>query len=345
MVSRALTIPARTTPSIFQDIPVDNKLAANVTTGFGIVTYRGKVWRTKYKGEETTLMREDGSGPLPVLDVIILDASAALSKIYYEKGYEDGSNTPPDCFSTDGIRPDRASPKPQSPMCKSCKWNAFGSATKGGQPGKGKACADNRRLAIVPLADPANEMFGGPMLLRVPPDSLQECKVYGDLLAQAGYHTFAVATRISFDLEKSHPRLMFDFGRVLTNDEELIVKEVKELPLINQILSEPVDEVVHHETEPATSSVQQAAVKDATTVVQPQPAASPKPVQQPVQSTTAPAAKKATGFGGGAKTTTSKPTVAPVQTKTNGHEEPSAGDGTTPDDFENLLDELIAPGH
>jgi hypothetical protein len=40
----------------FQGVAVENDLGAGVQAGFGIIGYRGKVWSTRYRGEERQLM-------------------------------------------------------------------------------------------------------------------------------------------------------------------------------------------------------------------------------------------------------------------------------------------------
>ena len=50
----------------------EDDLSAGVSSGFGIISYRGKVWRTKFRGEEISLMREDGDGPRASIEVVIL---------------------------------------------------------------------------------------------------------------------------------------------------------------------------------------------------------------------------------------------------------------------------------
>ena len=68
----------------------EDNLSAGVSSGFGIISYRGKVWRTKFRGEETSLMREDGDGPRSSIEVVILKAANHLSKIFYKDGYKEG---------------------------------------------------------------------------------------------------------------------------------------------------------------------------------------------------------------------------------------------------------------
>ena len=120
---------------------------------------------------------------------MIISASPAISKIFYEAGYQEGDAEAPDCFSTNGVSPDPASPKKQAELCASCPQNRFGSRANLVTGAKGKACQDSKRLAVVPADDMHNETFGGPMLLRIPPASLQGMGTYNAHLQNAG-HTF-----------------------------------------------------------------------------------------------------------------------------------------------------------
>jgi len=163
-----ITIPNQfgAVSTVFANANVNNDLAAGVVSGFGIISYRGKVWRTKYRGEERDLMRADGDGPRSSIEVVILKASGNLAKIFYESGYVEGSTAQPDCWSSNGVTPDANAPNKQHSACATCKQNAFGSRiTPAGK--QGKACSDSKRLAIVPLEDIDNEVFGGPLLHRL----------------------------------------------------------------------------------------------------------------------------------------------------------------------------------
>jgi hypothetical protein len=233
-------------PSVFANQPMTNDdLSAGIQGGFGIISVRGKTWRVKFQGEERVMMRDDGDGPRSSIEVVVIKSASVISKVFYEKGYDGESSAPPDCWSTNGQTPDPAASKKQSNTCAGCKQNAFGA--KISDAGKAlKACGDSKRLAVVPLLDIPNELFGGPMLLRVPAASLKEILGYAQKLSQAGYPYYAVATRISFDVEAEFPRLIFGAMRVLNEDEARMVAELRGDPRVNRILNEAV-EVVHHE--------------------------------------------------------------------------------------------------
>ena len=74
----------------------NDELGAGVASSYGIVGYKGKVWSIRHQGNEQILMRDDGDGPRNSIEVILIKASPAISKIFYKQGYVDGSNASPD---------------------------------------------------------------------------------------------------------------------------------------------------------------------------------------------------------------------------------------------------------
>ena len=208
--------------SAFASQPFQDDLSAGVSSGFGILAYKGKVWSTRYRGETNVLLRDDKDGPRNSVEVVIIKAAQNLSKIWYENGYVDGSAEAPDCYSVNGVVPEITSQKKQSEACATCKRNQWGS--KQMPSGKaGKECSDSKRLAVVPLQDIANESLGGPMLLRVPASSLQSLAQFGQMMHQYGFHYYAIGVRISFDPKESFPKFQFQAVRPLVDDEAKLV--------------------------------------------------------------------------------------------------------------------------
>ena len=235
-------------PSSFGKLPThiaglainNDDLSSGVASSYGVVGYRGKVWSIKFGGEETQLMRDDGDGPRGSIEVILVRASPAISKIFYKNGWVDGSNAAPDCWSGNGVAPDASVQNKVSPTCATCPMNAWGSRTT--EAGKqAKACADSRRVAVVPLADIQNEMTGGPMLLRVPAASLKDMKGYADLLTSFQFPYYAAATRIGFDANESFPKFVFSAIRPLTKEELEQVVALRDDPRVSQVLAEKID--------------------------------------------------------------------------------------------------------
>ena len=235
--------------TVFGGAGYDEDLAAGISAGFGVVGYRGRTWSIRYKGEEKPLNYPNTDDPLNSLELIIIKAPNHLSKTFYETGWTQNASAPPDCASSNGIVPDAGVPKKQNDVCITCKQNQFGA--KPVQPGqtqafKGKPCADNKRLAVVPLGNILNEQYGGPLLLRVPPMSLGDLSNLGNLLKQIGFPYYAAGIKISFDTTVSYPKFIFKLLRRLTEAEGKIVNELRELDI--------TDKIIHGDTPPSTSA-------------------------------------------------------------------------------------------
>lgn len=180
---------------------VDNSALGQVSAGgFSIVSIKGKQFAVTREGDRTIIVDPRTGDPASSIQVAIVRVNPGTTKTYYLRGYQEGVDAKPDCFSNDGIRPDPLAAEPQSKSCANCPFNAFGSA----ENGKGKACRDAKRMAIATI-DNLNE----PMMLRVPPTSLKNLAHYGKLLTEKGMDTRMVATRIGFDPHSTHQVLTF----------------------------------------------------------------------------------------------------------------------------------------
>lgn len=215
----------------------NDELGAGVNSSYGIVGYKGKVWSIRFGGEDKPLMREDGDGPRNSIEVVLVKASAAISKIFYKNGYVEGSNAAPDCWSADGVKPDASVQNKCNATCADCPMNAWGSrVTDAGK--QGKQCADSRRVAVIPAEDMDNELFGGPMLLRVPAASLKDLKAYGDLLSSYQYPYYAAVTRIAFDPKEAYPKFVFSAVRPLNDAEAAKVMLLRDDKRVGTVLAE-----------------------------------------------------------------------------------------------------------
>ena len=290
----------------FQGVDINNDLASGVQSGFGLITFKGKVWTIKYRGDERSLMRPDGDGPVNSIEVVIVKASPHISKVFYENGYVEGSNSPPDCFSTNGITPDVSSAKKQAASCAACPKNAWGSRITP-QGKAGKACSDAKRLAVVPLSDIQNEAMGGPMLLRVPAASLQEMAMYSQGMAKMGYPYYAVATRISFDPQEAYPKFQFKPIRPLTAEEADMVIEHQKSVQVDQILADAVENVLTpaEETPPGLAFEQPTSTKTSSST----PSAPPSQPETGTQKPSSPGGMEMGAFG--AMTSEASSTPAP----------------------------------
>lgn len=306
--------------AIFGGVTYDEDLGAGIQVGFGVIGYRGKVWAIKYKGNEIPITVRDASGdivPLPSIELVILRAPNHLSKVWYEQGWSEDASAPPDCASSNGITPDIGVPKKQSEFCKLCKWDQFNSrpVQQGqAQQFKGKACSDNKRLAVVPLGDLNNEQYGGPMLLRVPPASLNDVQAVANQLKGIGFPYYAAGIKVSFDMTVSYPRFIFKPIRKLTDDEGAIVMKLRDLDLTDKICNgdpAPVPDAAPPPQQPAQTAA-------STPVAPSQPAAPVAPTQAtpqpPPPQQAAPPPPTTGGFGGGPAAQAPQPSASKQET-------------------------------
>jgi len=319
---------------------VNDELGAGVNASYSVIGYRGKVWSIKHSGNEIPLMREDGDGARASIEVVILKAASAISKIFYANGYQDGANAAPDCWSADGLKPDASVQNKECSTCAACPRNAWGSrVTESGK--QGKQCADSRRVAVVPVNDMANEAFGGPMLLRVPAASLKDLKGYGEQLNSYGYPYYEVATRISFDVKESFPKFVFAAIKPLDDADVGTVAELRADKRVSQLLNEAVEQAAvpaQAATEVPSSPFEEPPAGVATNSKTAKPTVAAATSAAPAATTKAPAA-------GATKTSTVTKAPAKPITQTAPLEEAEddevTSEGNVPKSFDALLDDIL----
>lgn len=254
-----------------------------IRRGFAVVSIKGKVFRITHQGVSRPVLRYGTQEAAGSVSVVFTRSAPGLSKVFYKDGYVEGNQDAPDCFSHDGIRPDRSIQAPQHPNCANCPQNVWGSKiTEQGK--QTKACADSKRIAIVPgpsdqitpdsdeaLDLIANEMFGGAMLLRVPAASLADLAAYEAQMLAVKYPLHAIVTKVSFDINAAFPKLIFTPERPLTEDEFQEVLKLREAPATQDMLGAQAGDAAFKD-EPAPHNVVQPAQ---------QPTQAPPPVQQP----------------------------------------------------------------
>lgn len=76
---------------------------------------------------------------------------------YYPHKFDPNNKAPPDCYAfgddEKSMKPHEKATNPQAESCAACKHNEWGSSPKG----KGKACQNRRRLAVIPAGDLTSE--------------------------------------------------------------------------------------------------------------------------------------------------------------------------------------------
>lgn len=270
IVPSNIQIPAHLAKVVGQPSALSAALAGGLAGGadYPRISIKGSRFRIIEGGTETVL--EDIK-----LSVVVVGANPRLSKTYYAKQWTpDSEPSSPDCYSLDGIRPAGDSTDPQNDTCAGCPMNAWGSkVTPLGQ--QVKACADQKRLAVVAANDPEGPVY----LLQVTPAALKGLGSYQKELQMRGIPVEAVKTVVTFDTNASFPKLLFKFGGFLDEDEYAAVEQLFGSDKVLEITGE-----------------KEAAAAPAP-APQPKPKAAAKPAAKPapVEEEEAPAPKR--GFG------------------------------------------------
>jgi hypothetical protein len=218
--------------------------------GFPRISIKGSRFRIVDGGTETLL---DSTK----LDIIVVGANPRLSKTWYEKPWTpDAEPSAPDCFSLDGVGPHVDSTKPQNDLCASCPQNAWGSkVTPQGQ--QVKACADQKRLAVVAADDPTGSVY----LLQVTPGALKGLNSYQKELSTRGIPPEIVKTTISFDTDASYPKLAFSFGGFINEAAQEAVDKLFGIDAVLTITGEK--EIIKEATIVSAPAIEEAPVKEA----------------------------------------------------------------------------------
>ncbi len=205
---------AGSVPAYFTGSTINDEAIANVQVGYPPslrMTNTGRFKMVSSDGTDMILGAKDlaegvTEGERDSLHGVVVRAKADLVKAFYATKFDPNKEAqPPDCFSSDGKRPDLSSPNPQCDTCAMCKLNAFGSGTNAaGEASKGKACSDNKILAYY--------WKGGLYEVKIPPASLKIWGRYAKDLETRNIPVNGVLTLVHIDLEGSFPALVFNFG-------------------------------------------------------------------------------------------------------------------------------------
>lgn len=94
--------------------------------------------------------------PIPGNKIGVIIASSLFENVFYEGDYDPDNLTPPTCFAMakeeDELAPHKTvveHDQAQHDSCAGCPMNAWGTADKG----RGKACRNTRRLALLPAGE------------------------------------------------------------------------------------------------------------------------------------------------------------------------------------------------
>lgn len=141
------------------------------------------------------------------LEVVVVDFLAWNN--YYPDQFDPKNPKPPVCFAygedINSLAPSANAPEPQAKTCAECWANEFGSGV-----GDGKACKNQRRLAVV-MAD-AEDPEEAPMYtISVPPSSLKKFDGYVGTVARLyNVPPVGVKTTIRMHPESTYSMLLFE---------------------------------------------------------------------------------------------------------------------------------------
>lgn len=153
-----------------------------------------------------------GDSPLPNNEMAVIIIDSVLENVYYEDDYDPDNPASPTCFAFGRDEKTMAphlivtdAGQSQHDQCDGCPMNEFGSAERG----RGKACRNARRLALIPagtlarngeldfIDDPDHYKTADVAYLKVPPTSIRG---YASFVQQVTSvlrrPTFAVITKV-----------------------------------------------------------------------------------------------------------------------------------------------------
>jgi hypothetical protein len=213
----------------------DDDWESGAAAGFPVLSIKGKVFHVS-RGDDHELVLDPNTGEQATgINIVVLKTHKGVAKTYYAKSYEEGDSEAPTCYSLDGLAPAEDADDRQAKKCAICKHNQFGSRiTDSG--GKGKACNDQKRLAVAAVGQ-LNE----PMLLRLPPMTLKTWDTYVRLIASKGLRPNSVITRLSFNPSVAYPQLEFKAADFVSEDMIPALEEA----IINPVLDSIVGGVAH----------------------------------------------------------------------------------------------------
>lgn len=175
--------------------------------------------------------------PIPgnVLKVVVVDF--LLENAIFKEKYNPNKPASPMCYafgrSEDELMPHPDAPEPQAESCIDCPNNEWASDPEGG---RGKACKNSRRIAIIP----ADSVAKGPeaikkanvVMCKIPVTSIKNFSTFVNQCVQAlGTPPFGVLCELSV---KPHPTSLFQVHwKVLEKIEDEVILEA----LLNKHMS------------------------------------------------------------------------------------------------------------
>lgn len=289
-------LPAHLTSRVGTSSAIGSAMTAGISaggTGIKRISIRGGRFRIREGSTETVL-------PDTVLRAVIVGASPNVTKSFYKGAYNPkaaDAEKKPDCYSNDGVRPASDAEDPQAQQCATCPQNAWGSkVTDAGT--KMKACADQKRLAIISADDTSAEPEV--YLFQVTPAALTQFRQYGESLSSKGLPAEIVVTEISFDPKEAFPKAQFKFGGFVSEGQVELIDKLVGSDRVREVVGDKAQAAMVVETKPKKPAItvkeepkyvappvviEDAEYEDITPVQAPKPTkgfgGSPSPAKEP----------------------------------------------------------------
>lgn len=206
---KALSVPAKQLTGFLRENLGDQGIRPTDLDKVKVPSGGGSMW------EVPTLK---GPEPVKVLEGIVLHFKDV--RAYWKE--KDGGNKPPDCSSPDS-KHGVGSPGGD---CLKCPFAQFGSATtEKGEAAGGQACKAMRLFLFLREDDMI------PLLVALPPTSLQNAKKYFLRLVANGYPFYGVTTQLRLEQAKNpqgkpYSKATMNMGRKLEEEEFAKVKAI-----------------------------------------------------------------------------------------------------------------------
>ena len=177
------------------------------------ISLRGSKFRMVVNGDEVMTSKNDA------LEVVIVNAAKDVSRQFYGSAYNPKADaTPPDCWSNDGIAPDKSIKEAQHTNCAECPQNI-----KGSGQGDSRACRHFRRLAV----SLANDVGGDVYQLQLASKSIfgkgdlehMPFEQYAKYVGAQGYNLNTLVTEMRFDADSDTAKLFFKPVRFLSRED------------------------------------------------------------------------------------------------------------------------------
>ena len=188
------------------------------------ISLRGSKFRMVVNGDEVMTSKNDA------LEVVIVNAAKDVSRQYYGSAYNPKADaTPPDCWSNDGIAPDKSIKEAQHHNCAECPQNIKGSGN-----GEARACRHFRRLAV----SLANDVGGDVYQLQLASKSIfgkgdlehMPFEQYAKYVGAQGYNLNTLVTEMRFDADSDTAKLFFKPVRFLSREDWEVAKKQGDTP-------------------------------------------------------------------------------------------------------------------